>query len=90
MTRVFFLGAPNRDCQGGGPGEGSGGAPGDDGSNPFQNCEPLGNVLIIQENNQCPEIPDDNEQGGEITLDFNPMAKFVYDIGLLDMVCPCV
>lgn len=44
--------------------------------------------MIIQEKNQCPDIPDDNQEGGVITFDFNPMAKFVYDIGLLDVDYP--
>jgi hypothetical protein len=49
------LGAPNERCDGGGPGWGEGGEP--DGAGP--NCKPLGNVLIIQEPNDYPEIPDD-------------------------------
>jgi uncharacterized protein (DUF2141 family) len=49
------LGAPNERCDGGGPGWGEGGEP--DGAGP--NCKPLGNVLIIQEPNDHPEIPDD-------------------------------
>ena len=44
------LGAPNERCNGGGPGWGEGGEP--DGAGP--NCNPLGNVLIVQEPNDHP------------------------------------
>lgn len=48
-----------------------------------ENCNPLHNVLIIQECDQL-AIPDDNVAGGEIYLDFNPPAEYVYDMGFLD------
>ena len=74
------LGAPNKGC--GGPGIGLGGERGA----PGENCNPLGNVLIIQEINDYPEIPDDNAKGGIITLDFtNPDGQYVFDMGLLDI-----
>lgn len=49
------LGAPNRHCTPSGPGKGEGGEPDEVGAN----CNPLGNVLIVQEPNDHPEIPDD-------------------------------
>lgn len=75
------LGAPNERCQGGGPGIGEGGEP--DGAGP--NCSPLGNVLIVQENNKKPWIPDDNGDGGKIVMNFEPKAESVSTIGLLDV-----
>ena len=82
------LGSPNQKCHGGGPGKGVGGKPGLKGDNPYKNCQPQGNILIIQEDNEdseCAGIPDDNQEGGEITLDFLPMAGVVYSIGLMDI-----
>jgi hypothetical protein len=73
------LGAPNMRCPGGGPGEGEDGEP--DGRGP--NCNPLGNVLIVQEPGE--NCPDDNVDGGEIVFDFNPKADYVSSIGLLDV-----
>lgn len=61
------LGSPNECCPNPGPGRGEGGEPG----TPGANCEPLGNVLIIQEDNRRPEIPDDNVDGGVITFIFS-------------------
>lgn len=75
------LGSPNFLCTPPGPGVGTGGEPG----MPGENCEYLGNVLIIQENNSDTSIPDDNADGGKITLEFNPPAIFVNRIGLLDV-----
>jgi hypothetical protein len=74
------LGAPNEGCTPAGPGTGEGGAPG----TPGENCEPLGNVLIIQEPGVS--VPDDNVDGGILTLDFpKPGGQYVYEIGLLDI-----
>jgi hypothetical protein len=75
------LGAPNQRCTpGGGPGIGEGGEPKSAG----ENCQPQGNVLIVQEDNSHPEIPDDKAGGGIITLDFfEPGGLYVYEIGLL-------
>lgn len=74
------LGAPNQACPGGGPGEGVGGEPGQ----PGENCDPLRFGLIVQE----PGIacPDDNVDGGSVTLDFvNPGGQFIFEIGILDV-----
>ena len=82
------LGSLNQQCRGRGPGIGVGGEPGLKGDNPYKNCQPQGNILIIQEDNEdneCASIPDDNQEGGEITLDFLPMAGVVYSIGLMDV-----
>jgi hypothetical protein len=75
------LGSPNRKCDVPGPGEGKGGEPGQ----PGENCDFVGNVLIIQEDNGNPTIPDDNRGGGVITFDFSPPATYVYQIGLMDV-----
>ncbi len=79
------LGSPNQNCPGGGPGFGSGGAPGPNGDNPYQNCNYLGNVLIIQEDNGYEEQPDDNQYGGTMSFDFSPAAQEIYEIELLDI-----
>jgi hypothetical protein len=72
------LGSPNYSC--GGPGKGVGGEKG----KPGENCIPLGNVLIIQEpGNGDMTIPDDNVEGGEMTLHFQ--GQYVKEIGLLDI-----
>ena len=74
------LGAPNKECPGGGPGHGVGGEPGE----PGENCEPLGNALVVQEPGE--DCPDDNVDGGIITLDFLAEGgNYVYEIGLLDI-----
>ena len=73
------LGAPNELC--GGPGKGIGGEPG----MPGENCEPLGNVLIIQEVNDLPEIPDDEARGGTITINFDYPIQHVYELGMMDI-----
>lgn len=74
------LGSPNRKCSPAGPGVGSGGEPGQD----TANCEPLGNVLIIQEENDDLDIPDDNRDGGTIAFDFSEDTMYVKEIGFLD------
>jgi hypothetical protein len=72
------LGSPNYSC--GGPGKGDGGEKG----KPGENCIPLGNVLIIQEpGNGDMTIPDDNMEGGKMTLHFQ--GQYVKEIGLLDI-----
>lgn len=64
------LGSPNRYCIGGGPGRGYGGAP----HKPYPNCDPLGGVLIIDENG--PHYPpDDSISGGEINFIFEHPVK---------------
>jgi hypothetical protein len=72
------LGSPNEKCAGGGPGIGAGGEPG----SPGENCEPLGNVLTIQESNKG--TVDDNSAGGTISFNFGRPVKLEH-IGLLDM-----
>ncbi|CAB9518686.1 expressed unknown protein [Seminavis robusta] len=62
------LGAPNKYCPGGGPGEGDGGKPG----KKYENCQPLGNILIVDENG--PDKPPDDAVGGNIYFKFdNPI-----------------
>lgn len=78
----YDLGSPNERCSPPGPGKGEGGEP--DGAGP--NCEPLGNVLIVQEPNNKPLIPDDNGKGGIISFNFSkPGGQYVQEIGLLDV-----
>ena len=72
------LGSPNEAC--GGPGVGQGGHPDSD----YPNCEPLGNVLIIQEVNDHMDIPDDNNKGGVITFEFEEPAQ-VAELKILDI-----
>ncbi len=74
------LGAPNEACTPSGPGVGEGGAPG----LPGENCNPLGNVLIVQEKGV--DVPDDNKDGGLLTIDFPAEGgQDVFNIGLLDI-----
>jgi hypothetical protein len=75
------LGAPNESCPGGGPGIGLGGTVGTIG----ENCEPLGNVLIIQEQNEDTSIPDDEARGGNITINFAEPIVEVYELGMMDI-----
>lgn len=78
------LGAPNNRCTPPGPCVGEGGEPGKTG----ENCDPLGLVLIIQEDNDDPSIPDDQRGRGKITFDFKEPAEYLYEIGLLDIDKP--
>ena len=73
------LGAPNEACTPSGPGSGVGGVPGSQG----ENCDPLGNVLIVQEPGA--DCPDDNVDGGMIIFDFEVPAEIVYSMGILDI-----
>lgn len=66
------LGTPNAAF--GGPGVGTGGA-----SGAGQNDQPLGNLLIIQENNN---IPDDNAGGGDLVFQFSSPAW----VGFIDVL----
>ena len=75
------LGTPNSHCPQGGPGVGTGGVPGKAG----ENCKYLGNVLIVQEANDNPSIPDDSGDGGVIFFDFTTTAPYVYDMQFLDI-----
>lgn len=74
------LGTPNVSC--GGPGTGEGGKEGA----PGENCEFLGNVLIVQEpGNVNMSIPDDSMEGGEVTMQFQEEGQYVKEIGVLDV-----
>ena len=75
------LGAPNKKCTPSGPGRGVGGNPG----KPGENCDPLGNVLIIQEPSSDHTCPDDNQDGGMIVFEFVEPAEIVYAMGFLDI-----
>ena len=73
------LGAPNSACRPNrGPGKGWGGRPGKKG----ENCEKLGNVLILQDENVMK--PKDNAKGGKITFLFDKPTS-IMTIGLLDI-----
>ena len=77
------LGSPNEDCaqlgQVSGPGQGAGGRRGQRG----QNCNPLGNLLIIQSEDKSE--PDDNPTGGNITFAFDVPVQEFLSIGLIDI-----
>lgn len=74
------LGSPNNFCIPPGPGVGNGGKPGE----PGENCEPLGNLLIISEDGDTGD-PDDNAGGGDIIFDFTqPDGATVHWIGIID------
>ena len=66
-------------CENAGPGKGEEGEP--DGNGP--NCNPLGNVLIVQEPGE--PCPDDNVDGGVMEFEFDPPVDYVKNIGLLDV-----
>ncbi len=73
------LGAPNRECPGGGPGRGEGGEPGEAG----ENCQALGLVMIISEDNDAND-PDDECCGGMIRVDYDdPVSNL--EVGILDI-----
>lgn len=73
------LGSPNMRCSPQpGPGVGEGGEPG----NPGENCDPQGNVLIIQESDK--KWPDDNAYGGTLSFTFDFKVKLM-EIGLMDI-----
>jgi len=65
-------------CPGGGPAKGDQGEP--DGNGP--NCDPLGNMLIVQEPGET--CPDDNVYGGVIKFDFDPPVDYVKSIAWSD------
>jgi len=71
------LGSPNKHCPGGGPGVGSGGKP----NSQFANCDPLGNLIIIQESDKA--CADDSKKGGVITFEFKDPAE-IDSVTLLD------
>lgn len=70
------LGSPNESF--GGPGIGGAGEMG----MPFENSQAHGNVLIISEDGNGND-PDDNRNGGFITLDFGSSPRYVDSFGLL-------
>jgi hypothetical protein len=85
-TQDVDLGSPNQDCVGGGPGVGHGGVRGA----PGENCEPQGNILIIQEHPEPNEDydllePDDNAYGGSLTFTFDTPPKKLTRVGLMDI-----
>ncbi len=76
------LGSPNEDCPGGGPGIGADGAPGE----PFENCTPMGKVLILAEdlvdanNDDLIDDPDDigtAMDGSNIVFDFSQLTSVI-------------
>lgn len=72
------LGSPNEACPGGGPGVGNPGGP----NQPGENCDFLGNALIIQESNK--EATDDAQYGGKFIFTFAEPVDLGY-IGFLGM-----
>ena len=78
------LGSPNQTC--GGPGVGAGGESGAAG----ENCEPLGNLLIIPVNLDDADLddrvdaPNDEAAGGVISFDFHEPAV-VHFLTLIDV-----
>jgi Cornifin (SPRR) family len=74
------LGAPNRECPGGGPGFGTGGTP----DAAFPNCEPQGNLLIIQNEKMDPSTPNDSPHGGCLVFDFMQPMNLI-NFALLDI-----
>jgi hypothetical protein len=74
------LGAPNKACPGGGPGRGRGGKP----TSPFPNCEPQGNLLIIQNESIAPTTPNDSPYGGKIRFAFTKKVTLL-DLGIIDI-----
>jgi hypothetical protein len=88
------LGSPNRACgpilPGGrrGLGRGRGGKPStsaDNASNPFRNCNELGNLLIIQnEDIEASEKANDSAHGGCMSFKFYAHVN-LKDFGLLDI-----
>lgn len=77
------LGSPNRYCPGGGPGYGYYGRPTIRGKpNPNHNCDPQGNVLIIQESNK--RWSDDNIFGGTFYFEFK-YPVYLKQLGLFDI-----
>jgi hypothetical protein len=75
------LGSPNEHCpNSNGPGRGQGGKP----DAPFPNCEPLGNLLIIQNENMDPSIPNDSAFGGCFVFEFVQPVTLL-NFGIMDL-----
>jgi hypothetical protein len=77
------LGAPNKFCPGGGPGKGDGGKP----DGPFPNCNPQGNLLVIQDPRKNPSVANDSPFGGCLFFEFERPIELV-NIGLLHGEAP--
>jgi hypothetical protein len=74
------LGSPNRACPGGGPGRGMGGKPGAQ----FPNCIAQGKIMIIQNEEMDPSIPNDSAFGGCMIFNFiEPVA--LKNFGIMDI-----
>lgn len=78
------LGTPNGDF--GGPGRGEGGRAG----TPGANAEPLGNILIIQENDPAEigddtDNPNDKRGGGTIDFEWADPVSYIQDVGIIDI-----
>jgi len=74
------LGSPNERCTPPGPGVGEGGEPDiQDGAN----CEPQGNVFIIQDLGR--KEPDSTELGGTISFSFDPPLEELISIGFMNI-----
>lgn len=78
------LGTPNETCAMPGPGKGAGGEVGA----PFENCEDLDIVAIIQEDTGC--VPDDADLvGAEIVFDFSALGTVkINSMKVLDIEDP--
>jgi hypothetical protein len=65
-------------CSGGGAGSGPGGRPtlADGTPNPYENCQPLGNILVIQESDKS--CPDDSWAGGWLQFDFRVPTEVLF------------
>ena len=72
------LGAPNSECPGGGPGKGDGGEPGA----LFPNCEPQGNLMIIQNESIDISDPNDTAYGGCLVFEWQQPINLV-NVGLV-------
>jgi hypothetical protein len=79
------LGSPNERCSFKGPGIGEGGEPD---NLEGENCQSLGNVIVVQDKLGDFSIPNDNAGGGMIIFDFEPPASIVYELELLDIDAP--
>lgn len=76
------LGTPNKHCPIPGPGEGIGGSPLHQPNPANQNCNGMGNLLIVQKSNEALPVP--TETGGCIVFSF--VVPVVLDgVGVLDI-----
>jgi hypothetical protein len=74
------LGSPNRACNVTGPGKGKGGRP----DALFPNCEAQGNLLIIQNEDIDPSIPNDSRYGGCFFFQFVQPVTLL-NFGIMDV-----